>query len=243
LEIGQSAGKSYAYILGVYLGDGCVTETPDGYPVFRVNTIDSDFAQAIKANLHNLSRYPVNINVHSVKKSSKPNHSLRCGDTALCRRLVAETKAKSVIPAFVMRWPKEWQQQFIIGLMDSEGFVGQINRASDPTHKTETNRRFYMGFKCCDSWIMEFVKLCEANGLRIGKIAQEKPLHLHYKVPTRFHIKMQSWIDSGMRFNIARKQARVDLFASAEPYTMRSKFPRRLTPETTRSTSLEEAMI
>lgn len=23
---GQSAGKSYAYLLGVYLGDGCVTK-------------------------------------------------------------------------------------------------------------------------------------------------------------------------------------------------------------------------
>ncbi|MCK9544484.1 MAG: hypothetical protein M0R03_20895 [Novosphingobium sp.] len=222
MMIGQSAGKSYAYLLGVFLGDGCVTRV-QGYPAFRLNTIDEDFALATKAALSEMTRRVISIHKHDVKKSSKPNHSLRCGDPEICAHLLAVTNHKLVIPAFVHDWEKGRKLAFIQGVMDSEGFVAGNGNT--------TNRRYYMGYKSCDAWVPDFIRILESVGIRIGKVSAEVPRRPGYKTPTRFAIKMQSWIDSGARFGIARKQKRVDEWASSGPYERRAKFPRRLTSE------------
>jgi len=232
MKIGQSAGKSYAYLLGVYLGDGCVTtqlSTNSGkevkrYLVFRLNTIDEDFAEATKLALLEFTDRPIGIHKHEVSKSSRPNYALRCGDPEICKHLVDVTEDKTKIPSFVSDWSREDKIAFIVGLMDSEGFVA--------ANKNPTNRKYYMGFKSCDVWVPDFVKIIEGVGLKIGKVSQEKPRKSWYKTPTRFHIKMQSWVDSGARFHISRKQDRVDEWASAGAYTKRAKNPRRLSPET-----------
>ncbi len=232
MKIGQSAGKDYAYLLGVYLGDGCVTRdksTNSGpgvkyYPVFRLNAIDEDFVAATEAALQKFTDRPINICKHSVKASKKPNFSLRCGDPEICENLVSVTDAKKVIPDFVHNWPLDCRKAFIVGLMDSEGFVA--------ANSNPTNRRFYMGYKSCDPWVPEFVKIMQSVGIRIGKIGVEKPRKEGYKTPVRFAIKMQSWIDAGMSFNIRRKQDRVELWAEAGAYERRAKNPRRSTSET-----------
>lgn len=225
MKIGQSAGKSYAYLLGVFLGDGCVTHTSEGYPVFRLNTIDEDFADATKAALGDFTERSISIHKHNVSKSSKPNYSLRCGDPEICRHLVEVTEGKKVIPAAAHGWSKDDKIAFIEGLMDSEGFVA--------ANKNTTNRRFYMGFKSCDVWVPEFVKILESVGIKVGKVSQEEPRRPGYKTPTRFAIKMQSWVDAGAKFKISRKQQRVDEWASAGAYENRAKFPRRLSSTTT----------
>lgn len=223
MKIRQSAGKSFAYLLGVYLGDGCVTKA-NGYPVFRLNTIDEDFAVATKSALSEFTDRVISIHKHAVKKSSKPNYSLRCGDPFICEVLKGDTEDKEVIPDYVWGWANKEKLAFIVGLMDSEGFVAA--NKSNPT-----NRRYYMGFKSCDVWVPEFVRLLEIVGIKIGKVSQEKPRKPWYKTPTRFTIKMQSWIDSGARFNISRKQERVDEWAAVGAYENRAKRPRRLTSE------------
>jgi hypothetical protein len=192
--------------------------------MFRLNTIDEDFARATATALGPLSDYKVTVGVHAVAKSSKPNWYLSLGDRALCQRLLDETERKRIIPAYVWEWPREHKLAFIVGLMDSEGFV-----AANSNH---SGRRFYMGFKSCDLWFPDFVRLLQSVGIIVGKIGVEKPRKPGYKVPRRFAIKMQSWIDSGMRFNIARKQNRVDEFASTEPDPRGSRFRAKLTPET-----------
>lgn len=227
--IGQDAGKSFAYILGVYLGDGAVTTArAEGRAerlVFRLNTIDQDFAEAVKAALGQLTTYAVSLCCYPVKKSSNPNWALACGDRAICERLIADTDRKKKIPAYVWEWPREYKLAFIVGLMDSEGFVAG--------NSNTTGRRYYMGFKSCDVWVPDFVRLLQSVGIQHGKIAVEKPLKPGYKPPTRFAIKMQSWIDSGARFNISRKQARVDEWANTEPSPLGLRFRAKLTPETT----------
>lgn len=232
MKIGQSAGKSYAYLLGVFLGDGCVTQqrsTNSGqevksYPVFRLNTIDEDFAEATKAALSEFTDRPISIHKYAVSKSSKPNYSLRCGDPKIALHLVEVTDGKSRIPDVVFGWSKEDKLSFIAGLMDSEGFVA--------ANRNTTNRRFYMGFKSCDVWVPEFVKILESVGIKVGKVSTEEPRKPGYKTPTRFTIKMQSWADSGARFNICRKQQRVDEWALAGAYERRALHPRRLSPTT-----------
>lgn len=226
--IGQEAGKSFAYILGVYLGDGAVTLwTQAGKTdrlMFRLNTIDEDFAEATKTALAELSEYKVSLCCHAVSKSSKPNWALALGDRELCNRLVTDTEKKRIIPSYVLGWPRDLKLAFIVGLMDSEGFV-----AANSNH---TGRRFYMGFKSCDLWVSDFVSLLQSVGIEVGKIGVERPLKSGYKTPRRFAIKMQSWVDSGARFNIARKQNRVDEWAATIPDPRGLRFRAKLTPET-----------
>lgn len=227
MKIGKSAGKSFAYLLGVYLGDGCVTNQGEQI-VFRLNTIDEDFAVAVKTAIEDLSDSKVGICKHAVSKSSKPNHALRCGDKDLCALLVKETGGKAFLPSWYLNtWTDEMRKAFIIGLMDSEGFVAKNTN-------NHTGRGYYMGYKSCDPWVPELISMMQSIGLTMGKIQTEKPYKPHYKAPTRFTIKMQSWVDSGMRFNIKRKQDRVDCWANTEPYSERSLYPRKLTSETTR---------
>jgi len=221
MEIRQSAGKDFAYLLGVYLGDGCVTRNGNN-PVFRLNTIDEDFAEATKRALFSITGKTARICKHDVSKSSKPNYSLQCnGINDLCHWLVENTENKTCFPQIVLRSHKI---AFIEGLMDSEGFVA--------ANSNPTNRRYYMGYKSCDPWVQNFILILQSVGIRIGKVSTEKPKKAGYKQPTRFAIKIQSWIDSGAKFNIARKQNRVDEWASAGAYENRSRYPRRSTSET-----------
>ena len=209
MEIGQSADKSYAYLLGVYLGDGCVTREKwrrgEFHPVFRLNTIDRDFAEATRAALMNLTDRKVGINTYAVKKSSKPNHALRCGDPEICKNLVLDcggaTSPKTRLPTFTL---ESSEKEFAVGLMDSEGFVAAHSQCDS----------YYMGFKCCDPWLREFVILLQRIGVQIGKVSVCPPLRPHYKTPTRFHIKIDSWVRAGLKFNIKRKQDRVDAWAT-----------------------------
>ena len=225
MKIGQEASKSFAYILGVYLGDGCVSKT-GRYTIFRLNTIDLDFAEKTKAALLNLGCRTVSISIYSVKKSSKPNHALQSRHDDLTEKLVLLTNRKSKLPD-MSDWDRDDKLAFISGLMDSEGFVAASNNP--------TNRRYYMGYKSCDVWVPNFIKLLESVGIKIGKIQVEKPYKAHYKAPMRFTIKMKSWIDSGAYFNISRKQNRVMEWNSSGAYENRSRYPRRLTSETNMS--------
>lgn len=205
-EIGQSAGKTWAYLLGVFLGDGCVTQQ-QGYPVFRLNTIDLDFAEATKDALGTFTDRPISLHTHAVSKSSKPNHSLRCGDSRICGALVAETNGKAKLPDWIFTAPRDHKLAFIAGLMDSEGYVCV----------KEGRGQAHMGFKSTDLWFGDFLKLMQSVGIVHGKIGVETPRKPGYRVPRRVTIKMQSWVDAGAYFRIARKQGRVERWA-AMPY-------------------------
>jgi len=229
--MGQSAGKSFAYILGVYLGDGCVNAR--GY--YYQNTIDQDFAEAVKQAFDTIAARPARITY--MEKPAKgrncsPQWTVLCSDRQLLQRLVADTGGKASIPEYVFGWDRELRQQFVIGLMDSEGFVAANHRHRGYDWQA-TNRSFYMGYKSCDPWVPELIRVMESIGLRLGKVGHEAN-KLGRKPSMRFHVKMQSWIDSGCRFNIARKQARVDEWGSVGPYERRALHPRkrRLTSET-----------
>ena len=228
MEIGRSAAKSYAYLLGVFLGDGCITSLGRKI-VFKLNTIDEDFAFATK-NAFDIFNAKSKIYTYSVKKSSKPNHQLICECDEIIERLNNDTQRKLILPVS-KNDELDIRKQVIIGLMDSEGFVA--GNKSNPT-----NRKYYMGYKSCDPWVDDLISIMQSVGLKLGKRQTEKPRLPHYKAPTRFHIKMQSWIDSGLKFNIKRKQDRVDEWASIGPYEMRSLNPRKLS-STTNTLDLE----
>ena len=191
-----SARKSWFYVLGVYLGDGCVTGE-----VFRLNTIDMDFALMVESALKEMTDSTITIHTNPVKNSSKPNHSLYCGDTSLAQKLVEDTKSKKEIPFYVNEATDENKKSFISGLMDSEGYVARA--------KSGRGMHFCMGYKSCDVWVQDFIKILQSVGIKIGKVSYEKPYKTWYKTPIQFGIKIASWVDSGCHFNISRKEERV----------------------------------
>jgi hypothetical protein len=231
MTIGQSAGKNYAYLLGVYLGDGCVTRNGNKL-CFRLNTIDEDFALAVQQAIRNYES-DSSICKYNVKKSSKPNYALYCGNESLCIALRRDTDNKLMVPDF-SNYSDDAVKDFIVGIMDSKGFVAEKTM-------NKTGRAYYMGYKSCDDWVPDLISLMQRVGLKIGKVSRCPPYKPHYKTPTRFHIKMQSWVESGMRFSIKRKQDRVDRWANTEPYSERSRFPRKLASETIRQGAYESA--
>lgn len=217
--IGQSADESFAYVLGVYLGDGSVTEQDSGTRTFLLGSIDHDFTEATAEAFRELTDATVSVNgPYEPGKPGREFWQTYCGCDELCTRLEEDTDGKQVIPDYVWDWPEEVKIAFIEGLMDSEGFVAQKTATPD-VHNT--NRSFYMGYKSCDPWVRDFAELLADVGIRIGKISEEEPRKPGYKTPVRFHVKMQTWVDSGARFNIARKQDRVDRWAACEPYSER----------------------
>lgn len=224
--IGQSAGKTFAYILGVYLGDGCVTRGGrKPATLFRLNSIDQEFAEETRAAYAELTGKAGSLSCHPVSKSSKPNWSLTIRDEGLTTFLVETTQAKAIIPDYVFGWSRENRLAFIGGLMDSEGFVG--------ANRNPSGRRYYMGFKSCDPWFADFLRILQSVGIEHGKIGVEAPRKPGYKVPRRVTLKMQSWIDSGARFVIRRKQTRVDEWANTEPNPLGLRFRAKVAPETT----------
>lgn len=205
MKIGQSAGKSWEYLVGVYLGDGCVTYTGDiRYPVFRLNTIDEDFMLATKGALHDLTDRHVSVSHETVQRSPKhsANWALRCGDPEICALLKSQTDEKRKLPDWVWGADQDARLAFIAGLMDSEGYVSR-----------QFGRRpglFFMGFKSTDVWFDDFVRLLHMSGILTGKVGAEAAIKPHWRPSKRVTIKMASWVRSGAYFNIARKQAKVD---------------------------------
>jgi hypothetical protein len=227
----QSAGKSYAYILGVYLGDGCVTKYGGSNTLtFKVNTIDTDFADKISKELSSLSSIKIHHSQQTDKRWSKDSilYQVNCPDKDLCLRLREDTNNKSIIPQYVLKWDKELVKEFVVGLMDSEGYVKGRKTINVENGSTQlTNRMFSMGFCSCDTWFYDFMQIVNSLGLRTGKVTIDKPYKEGYKTPRCFSIKLQSWVDSGMRFNIARKNDRVDKWNSSPAYAHRITNPKR----------------
>jgi LAGLIDADG DNA endonuclease family protein len=209
MMIGQSADKSYAYLLGVYLGDGCVRQNGTKKQ-FAMNTIDLDFATAVQEAFE-MCGYKANIHgPMKDKRFSKSSafYTVNCSSQEMCQAFESETNRKQRLPSWIMDASKPNRIAFIAGIMDSEGFVAEQKARTAKGHQA-----YYMGYKSCDVWVNDLIRLLEITGVKIGKVGIEQPRKEGYKTPTRFTIKMQSWIDSGCYFNIQRKQSRVNEFS------------------------------
>lgn len=202
MNIRKPADKNWEYLVGVFLGDGCVTRQGPNRPFFRLNTIDQDFAFTTKEALHHFTDRAVTYCVHPVPKSKKPNHSLQCGDPEICSRLQAETDFKKKLPDWIWTCDHEARLAFIAGLMDSEGYCcingsGSLN----------------IGYCSCDAWFDDFIRVLNKAGIEVGKIGTVMRYKAHHKTPRRFTIKKPSWLRSGAYFTIERKQRKIDEWA------------------------------
>lgn len=203
--IGQSAGKDYAYILGVYMGDGSIFKTPDGVPKFGMTSIDLDFCDAVAAAIRSLGGTAGINGPYRDKRFSKsrPYYMLYGFMSDTLRMIESDTQKKTQMPDTSNATDEE-KKAFIQGVLDSEGYVSEGVRKEAP----ESNKRYFMGVKFTGDWFFPFVKLMESVGLRLGVIGEETVKS--GKIARRVYIKLTSYADAGMRFNIARKQDKFD---------------------------------
>lgn len=212
LNLSQSAGKnSLFYLVGVYLGDGCVTRYGRG-SYFKLNTIDYDFALATQDALYKIIGRRPKIYTYPVKKSKKPNNQLSVCCKELCDYLQNITNKKKRIPQFIINAGKSNKLEFIAGLMDSEGYVAlrKWNK------KQWSGNQFIIGFKSTDYWVGDFKGILQSVGVIVTSDRKEKPRKSWYKIPRVLTLSLPSFIKSGCYFKISRKQNRINTYIDAK---------------------------
>lgn len=205
----METSTAWAYLTGVYLGDGCVYNH-QGYLVFVLSVKDQDFAHATRDALKRLSSHTVSICGFQDRRfaGAAPAHRLRCGDPKLAQALRDQTDNKQRIPDWLFDAPTEQRLAFVAGLMDSEGYVCLKDNRQGAT----------LGFKSTDVWFEDFLRLLQSLGIMHGKVGVEKPRKPGYRTPRRISIKLASWVRAGAYFRIGRKQERVERWAAMSRY-------------------------
>lgn len=209
---GQSAGKDFIYLLGVYFGDGSITKRgPKSYQ-FAFETIDSDFMDKVLSCIKSLIGKTPTVGSRQRGANRQPTLYFSTSNE-LFEYMYTITNNKKYIPDFILNGDIDTKKIFLIGCLDSDGWVSRH-------HHKNGLKQFSMGYCKGANYINDIYKLLNDVGLQVGlpKAKQAKAGNLYYTIS----INMQSWIKVGMVFNIARKNARV------EEYKKKWSKPQRL---------------
>ena len=192
------------------MGDGSTHHYKKNH-YFHLGVIDEDFALATATSLSNLLQKKVNIfrDDNPMKRGYKSLYRIVCYGKCFCEFLENETENKSKIPTWIEVRP------FIQGIMDSEGYVGRHY------NKKINKVQFQMGVAMCTPLLDDIVNLMRKEGVVIGKKKVEprgenKPITI-YKINTR------SWINSGLKFSIARKNSRLSEYLNTTPQRLHAE--------------------
>lgn len=198
-------GNALSYLIGVLMGDGCIYER-EGRMTFHLKTIDRDFADFTGEKIQEC--FPgtkINRSIQSQHENAfgkKPLHYLNANET-VAGTLSELTHHKTIIPACA----HENRRAFLEGFLDSDGWVN-INH--DPKIGTI---RLQVGVAKGGGYLHSIKKLFEEEGVKTQKMQMIRTKS--GKVIHRIRLNPQSFIDSGLRFHIARKQARIDAYKKA----------------------------
>lgn len=208
----ENLNKELAYLLGVYLSDGCIAsrEKPSPGCSFRLNTIDYDFADNTLNCLNKImSNCKGNINKYIVKptgfsKGGREMYSIGVGFTVWRDFFENQTGKKHHIPTVIWNAPLIIKKWFIAGVMDGDGWIAIAV-------KNRVNPRFNIGVgKAEESWIWEFKQLLEKLNVKINKPEIIPAGYRNHTIPfVRFKVNTRSFISAGLFFTIERKQKRL----------------------------------
>lgn len=199
----QSAGKSFAYILGTYLSDACITHERNSL-VLRLEVMDKDFADHFEQSL-------IEYGATHVKTYKIENPRYKQGfsffvisrDQVLIDRLLSDTHKKTLVPSYVKHWNKRDKLEFISAIMDGEGYVGKRSKPLANGKNT-----YGIGIKMEHALLTQIKPIMQSVGIKTGKFVMTKNI-VNIQTST-LNIRMASWISSGAKFYIERKQNRVN---------------------------------
>lgn len=205
---GQSADKDYAYVLGVYIGDGCISKpknTKNKWSL-QLEVIDKDFAEKFADCLEKLGGKV--LRYYDYSYPSKPErlfHRVVCRNHDIIKTFLRDTNNKTKIPEYVYKWNRENQIKFIEGIMDSEGFISQRTKIMENGLPS-----FMMGIKMDFEILKQIRPIFQHLNIKTGKYTMSK---CYVNVQTaNLSINIMSWINSGAHFNIKRKEDRVKAY-------------------------------
>lgn len=229
--------NSYAYLMGVYLGDGEISKKHK-FRAFRLNTKDKDFANTVieaiqvfrgdeyyKSKLRKISLHEYKVKMRSVYKKQPVNYFTVFATSAkLFKKMSFMTTNKTKFPREIFKWSKEQIKYFIIGMMDSEACCSKKNK--NKSLITPTDRSLILQYKITDKYLfLNVLQLMKKFRIKFGKIGTHQTKN---KIAYRVTINIKSWIDAGFFLNLKRKQDLINKFKITIPYTQRSRNPRIL---------------
>lgn len=208
--------EDIAYMLGVYLTDGCMTfDGKTGNLRFKLNVIDREFLEFVLDAYERTSGKVYN-RVWELKKD-KAHHSTKYAACMTCNDLnkwmYFETNSKTRLPQSIWGASKECKLAFSAGMLDGDGWVAKGKNNSKYTDKSWTQYR--IGFCSQDEWIYDFGALLNGIGISTTKIQvfidprSEKPIY-------RFDIHKETYVSNGGYFRVERKWKRYVEYAESK---------------------------
>ncbi len=201
--------KGNAYLLGVYMGDGCCNK--DGYHYcLSVISEDRDVIEKTRSvvNLLLNKNYPL--------KCLMPNSTLlyrfRSYNRWLFEILIELTVNKSRIPESVFSSKREAISEFVAGLMDTDGYISTgINKSG--------YQRFALGFVNSGKWLDQFISLIASIGVKVGKKTLKKKYRSKSELDCfQVNINLRSFVEAGLYFSCKRKQQILERYKSSVRY-------------------------
>ena len=199
---GQSADKNFAYILGTYMSDGCISKNYKRWR-FVLEVMDEDFATKFYDCLIESGYQARRYKIDNPRYRQGYSFHVTCVNQELCERLRNDTNNKIKIPDYVYKWNIDVKKEFIAAMMDGEGYIckrGKIMSNGLPT--------YMLGIKMDMVVLEQLKKLMQSIGLVIGKTTISK-YFVNIQTATIL-INLRSWINEGFYFYIKRKQDKVE---------------------------------
>lgn len=207
----ENLNKELAYLFGVYLTDGSISNT-ESY-TFSLKAIDRDFVEntlnayksinpSCVANVyiqHPRTRYWEDGRI----SKTQIQYCINVGFAGFGQFFKDQTGDKHHIPFLLWKSPQYIQRWFIAGVMDGDGWISKTERRHCPG---TFQYRIGVG-GVTGSWIWEFEKLLQQMGVKTLK----PEIHVKNRnIPfVRFSIRIESFASRGLFFRSARKQERL----------------------------------
>lgn len=217
----ENLDKETAYLLGVYLTDGSISNSVSTFKnskklykhsAFQLSAIDKDFVEFTLSCIKKIiPSCTSKVNEEKKKDRHWPDgriskcqkqYRINVGFTKYKDFFIEQTGNKHHIPFVIWNAPLQIKKWFIAGIMDGDGWISKTKR---PIGDKYQYRIGIGGVK--DGWIYEFEKLLHQLNVKTCKKELLKKDRLTPFV--RFSIKTIDFKNKGLFFTIKRKQNRL----------------------------------
>lgn len=191
--------KELAYLLGVYLTDGSITEKN-----FNLQVIDRDFAERTLTCLKTIrpdSTSFLRERNDNTSWNRQKRYVIKVGLGEWADWFRSQTNGKHHIPICMDTAQEGIKKWFIAGVLDGDGFITKTKRPESQQYQY----RIGIG-GVADGWIYEFRELLSLMRVRCNKIEKFKTKNGRWFC--RFTVKPKSFFDAGLFFTIERKRLR-----------------------------------
>lgn len=189
--------KEIAYLLGVYLTDGSITDKN-----FQLQAIDRDFVELTLNCLRTIRPESTAI-IRERNEKTGWNKSIRyiikvgMGEYAQWFEWI--TNKKHHLPFIIWKSNDGIKRWFIAGIMDGDGWISKTERKNSPQFQ------YRLGIGGVeDGWIYEFRELLNSFNVKCNKV--ERVLTKNNRWFCRFGINPKTFFDAKLFFTIKEKK-------------------------------------